>query len=369
MSSYAFTAATLASLVSVVAGHGFITSPKPRMPGTAMAAACGQQVFSNQNSDNYGNVQGELQVASSQSDYNAAECDIWLCKGYKYADNTANVQTYTAGQVVPIVVDIRAPHTGVANVSVVDTATNTVIGDALKSWDVYASNASPIPSDEENFSITMPDVSSKCGTAGACVIQWYWNAASIDQTYEACIDFTMGGSGSPAPSASSSVVPSSTVAASSAPATSAPASSSAASSSVAASSAVSSQAAVVSTSAAPSSTSVAATSVAAVATSATSSYVAPSVTSLPAVITSAIPALSSAIPSEILTSALPTGTVVPAASNGTTPAGLKPLPAGTTIQDLLDWIAYVLGMMFEEREGAESHRQNRRHARDVKFAA
>lgn len=37
--------ATIASLVSA---HGMITSPKPRVAGKAMAAACGQQVYSNQ---------------------------------------------------------------------------------------------------------------------------------------------------------------------------------------------------------------------------------------------------------------------------------------------------------------------------------
>ncbi|PKX93884.1 lytic polysaccharide monooxygenase [Aspergillus novofumigatus IBT 16806] len=191
------TLVALAGLVSMVHGHGFVTSPKPRMPGPAMKAACGNQVEVNQQSDNYGNIQGELQVAKSQSDYSAGECDIWLCKGYKFDDNKDNVYSYTAGQTVDFVVDIRAPHTGVANVSVVDTATNTVIGNTLKSWTDYASTATGVSQDETNFSITIPDnLGSKCSEAGACVIQWYWFAESIDQTYESCIDFTVGGSGS-----------------------------------------------------------------------------------------------------------------------------------------------------------------------------
>jgi predicted carbohydrate-binding protein with CBM5 and CBM33 domain len=70
--------AALVSLIPLVHGHGFVTSPTARMPGSAMEAACGEQVKINQESDNYGNIQGELQVASSQSDYNAAKCDIWL---------------------------------------------------------------------------------------------------------------------------------------------------------------------------------------------------------------------------------------------------------------------------------------------------
>ncbi|KAF3397912.1 hypothetical protein F1880_006243 [Penicillium rolfsii] len=205
MKSFITTTAALAALIPLVHGHGFVTSPAARMPGAAMKAACGNQVEINQQSDNYGNIQGELQVAKSQSDYNAAECDIWLCKGYKFADNTANVQSYTAGQTIDFKVDIRAPHTGVANVSVVDTASNTVIGDPLIYWSVYASTATGVTANETSFSVTMPDnLGSKCATAGDCVLQWYWYAESIDQTYESCIDFTVGGSGSSSGSSSSS---------------------------------------------------------------------------------------------------------------------------------------------------------------------
>ncbi|KAJ5161771.1 chitin binding protein [Penicillium capsulatum] len=135
----------LAGILSVAHGHGFVTSPTVRMPGSAMQAACGEQVKINQKSDNYGNVQGELQVANGQSDYDAIECDIWLCKGYKFADNKDNVYSYSAGETVDFTVDIRAPHTGSANVSVVDTASNSVIGQPLISWDVYASVSSTLP--------------------------------------------------------------------------------------------------------------------------------------------------------------------------------------------------------------------------------
>lgn len=204
MKQFTITTAALAALLPLVHGHGFVTSPNPRMPGAAMKAACGNQVEINQQSDNYGNIQGELQVAKSQTDYNAAECDIWLCKGYKFADNKDNIYSYTAGQTIDFKVDIRAPHTGVANVSVVDTATNTAIGDPLISWSVYASTATGVKANETSFSVTMPnDLGSKCSTAGDCVLQWYWYAESIDQTYESCIDFTLGGSGSSSGSSSS----------------------------------------------------------------------------------------------------------------------------------------------------------------------
>ncbi|KAE8151949.1 chitin binding domain-containing protein [Aspergillus avenaceus] len=205
----------LAGLASMAHGHGFVTSPKARMPGTAMQEACGQQVYNNQEADNYGNVQGELQIAQGQSDFDAEKCGAWLCKGYKFDDNKDNVYSYTSGQTVDFKVDIRAPHTGVANVSVVDTTSNSVIGSPLKSWDVYASTSTGVKDSETSFSVTLPDnLDSKCAEAGNCVLQWYWFAESIDQTYESCVDFTVGGSGSSGSSGSSSSAAATTAAAS-----------------------------------------------------------------------------------------------------------------------------------------------------------
>ena len=87
---------------------------------------------------------------------------------------------------------IRAPHTGVANVSIVSTANNVLIAKNLIAWDVYASTAVPTVASQQSFSIKMPtNLGSQCAAAGACVIQMYWDAASVDQTYESCIDFSM----------------------------------------------------------------------------------------------------------------------------------------------------------------------------------
>ncbi|PWY64047.1 hypothetical protein BO70DRAFT_367107 [Aspergillus heteromorphus CBS 117.55] len=195
----------LAGLVSLVHGHGFVTSPNPRLPGSAMEAACGQQVYDNQESNKYGNIQNMLQVAADQSDYNATACDIWLCKGYKFADNKDNVYSYKPGEVVDFVVDIMAPHTGTANVSVVQTSTDTVIGSPLIYWSVYASTATGVTKNETNFSVTIPDdLGDKCATGGDCVLQWWWNAASINQTYESCVDFTVSGSASSSSSSDAS---------------------------------------------------------------------------------------------------------------------------------------------------------------------
>ncbi|ORY18348.1 chitin binding domain-domain-containing protein [Clohesyomyces aquaticus] len=314
MKSNVYAFAGLTGLISTVSGHGFVTSPKARMPGTAMGKACGAQVLSNQASDNYGNIQGEIQIASNQADYDAAACDIWLCKGYKLADNTANVQTYTAGQVVPMTVNIRAPHTGTANISIIKTSDHSIIGKPLISWNVYASNAATIPSDQKNFDITIPsDLGSQCSTAGDCVIQWWWDARSIDQTYESCVDFTVGSSGIDSPSPSSA-----------APASSAPASTAAPLSSAAATSAVASSIA------APASS-----TVSLVQNIQTPTAAAPTPTAIATSLRSSIPSVASA--SAI---ALPT--------------------AGTTLQDILDWLNYMISQLRDSK--------SRRHARDISRA-
>ncbi|KAJ5613971.1 hypothetical protein N7528_007625 [Penicillium herquei] len=202
--SIAAAVATLTSLVSTVHGHGFVTSPTPRYPGAAFEAVCGQQAYDTETADIYGNVQNELTAEEGQSDYDAAKCDIFLCKGFKYADNNVTY-SYKSGEVVDFEVTIQAPHTGVANVSVVDTSTNTVIGNPLISWSVYASTATGVAANNTQFSVTIPDdLSDKCSTGGDCVLQWYWYAASIDQTYEACVDFTVDESGSGSTASSSS---------------------------------------------------------------------------------------------------------------------------------------------------------------------
>jgi predicted carbohydrate-binding protein with CBM5 and CBM33 domain len=203
------TAATLLAIAGLVSAHGEITSPPPRRGGPALVATCGQQAANNLGNAQ-GNVQGMLQTARGQPDFDAAACNAFLCKGFKYEDNIANVQSFTAGQNLDMRITIGAPHTGVANVSVVDTASNTIIGQPLISFTDYASNQRGVAPNNTAFTVTLPDVSSQCSTPGACVLQWFWDATGIDQTYEDCVDFTMGGGGGAAPAP---VRPSSTVAA------------------------------------------------------------------------------------------------------------------------------------------------------------
>ncbi|KAK3302698.1 uncharacterized protein B0T15DRAFT_312916 [Chaetomium strumarium] len=189
--------AFLSSLLPLVAAHGFVSEPPVRRPGEQYKATCGDQPFYQQSSDIYGNVQGIQQVVGNSA---TDACNLWLCKGFLLEDNPSNVQSYTPGQKIDFKVEIRAPHTGYANVSVVKTSTNTMIGSPLIEFENYAAN-SGVAANNTAFSVTLPSsLGGDCTTAGDCVLQWFWNAPDIDQTYEACVDFTVSGSGSgPAP--------------------------------------------------------------------------------------------------------------------------------------------------------------------------
>ncbi|KAK1040762.1 hypothetical protein LTR33_015772 [Friedmanniomyces endolithicus] len=183
-----------AAMASLADAHGYFVTPKARQPGPAFQVACGMQAYYQMSGDINGNVQGLMQTVKGQSDYNPAQCNLWKCKGMKYDDNTANIQKYTPGESVPMTFQIRAPHTGSANVSIIDLSTphGNTLGSPLASWSVYASTATSIPASEESFSVTMPtNLGSKCAAKGACAIQMYWDAPSVQQTYESCVDFTL----------------------------------------------------------------------------------------------------------------------------------------------------------------------------------
>ncbi|KEY72501.1 hypothetical protein S7711_05174 [Stachybotrys chartarum IBT 7711] len=199
--------AILAAAVPMVAAHGFISSPPPRQPGEAYGAACGAQALNQQAADINGNVQGIMQVIDARTI--SDDCNLWLCKGFLLEDPSL-VQSYTLGQTIDFEINIAAPHTGVANVSVVRTSTNSIIGAPLIEFENYASTATGVDPSNRAFSVTLPeDLEGQCTTAGDCVLQWWWDAADINQTYESCVDFTVAGSGSgspaPAPSVSTPV--------------------------------------------------------------------------------------------------------------------------------------------------------------------
>lgn len=168
---------TLGVLVSALAtaafGHGIITKPATRTPGAATAAVCGQKMVTFYTQDNTSYPEA-LKRANGLDDpaYNPAKCDLYLCKGYQFADNAANVLKFAEGQTVDIEVSIRIPHKGYANVSVVDMAANKIIGSPLLTWpDGYADPAKfpNLPADQTKFSITVPKLDGKCVEPGACV--------------------------------------------------------------------------------------------------------------------------------------------------------------------------------------------------------
>ncbi|KAM0333522.1 hypothetical protein ACHAQA_002187 [Verticillium albo-atrum] len=186
------------SFVAAVSAHGIVTSPTPRPAGDAFRAACGNTMFNMINSDPLGNIQGMEQ--GRDASLAAAGCKLELCKGFSFEDNAANVQSYSPGETVNMLVNIGAPHTGVANVSVVDTATNSIIGTPLIEFTNYASTATGVAANNTDFSFDLPaTLPADCSTAGNCVLQWWWDSDEAGQTYMSCIDFTFGGDGSAAP--------------------------------------------------------------------------------------------------------------------------------------------------------------------------
>lgn len=111
------------------------------------------------------------EAAALEANFNPAACNLFLCKGAQFADNTANVQTYQAGQVVNFQATLPIPHKGPMNVSIIDTATNTAIGAPLISFTSYADESlATLPANNTDFDVTIPStLGDKCTVAGACV--------------------------------------------------------------------------------------------------------------------------------------------------------------------------------------------------------
>jgi len=187
------TLAACAALITAVAAHGNIISPAVRGPGPAMKAACGAQAVAAVTAD----PTTPLEDVTAQG----ASCKLDLCRGAVLADNMANVQTYTAGQVINMKAQIPIPHEGPMNVSVVDTKTNKVMGPPLIQFDSYADESlAVLPANNTAFSVKVPAMpAGMCAQAGACVMQWFWKGTAAQQTYESCVDFVMAPAGGAAP--------------------------------------------------------------------------------------------------------------------------------------------------------------------------
>ncbi|KAI1814845.1 hypothetical protein GGS20DRAFT_380217 [Poronia punctata] len=190
----------LATLAALVHGHGYILTPSMRMPGNTTTSACGTQVVEAILSDKTSHVEGLPEIASTDPDYDASKCNLWLCRGVQYEEDGDDApQTYALGEIVNIKINLTIPHLGSANVSVVDTKTDTIVGEGepLLLWsEGYADEllfyGDGLPANQTDFNITIPDtLEGKCAEAGECVIQWWWYGEGADQTYESCIDFTI----------------------------------------------------------------------------------------------------------------------------------------------------------------------------------
>lgn len=164
----------LATLASLALGHGYVKTPAMRMPGDLTRAACGRSVVDSIVGDPTSHVEGLPELAAADSEYDAAACNLWLCRGVLLESATA-VPAYAPGQTVDISAVITIPHAGPANVSIVDTAANEIIGEQLLVWPTgYADERQfynhSLPLNQTEFSITIPtDLGDKCATAGDCV--------------------------------------------------------------------------------------------------------------------------------------------------------------------------------------------------------
>ncbi|KAJ4352334.1 uncharacterized protein N0V89_007682 [Didymosphaeria variabile] len=166
--------------------HGNIVSPPVRLPGPVTQQVCGADTVSALTADETGPLEN---IPSN----GAPDCNVFLCKGVQFEDNQNNVQAFAPGEQVDFAAELPIPHEGPCNVSVVDLATNTLVGQPLISFASYADeNLAQLPLNNTQFSVTMPtDLGTQCQQPGECAMQWFWFGTNAQQTYENCVDFVM----------------------------------------------------------------------------------------------------------------------------------------------------------------------------------
>lgn len=113
---------SILSLVAVLSGvtaHGLVQSPATRQPGNVTAAACGKTMVDFYKADGTSYPEALFRAnPGGLKGFDPQRCNLYLCKGYQFGDNTASVQAYAAGQEVDYKVWIRIPHAGVSNLFV-----------------------------------------------------------------------------------------------------------------------------------------------------------------------------------------------------------------------------------------------------------
>lgn len=144
--------------------------PKPSTPTTNPPKGTTMQKFYLADPTSYPEALMRANPNGLGNGYSPARCNLWLCKGYQFADQPASaVQTYAAGTEVAMEVKVRIPHVGYANVSVVDTGKNVVVGEMLKVWEGGYAASTTLPGDQGSFKVKVPELGGRCVTAGACV--------------------------------------------------------------------------------------------------------------------------------------------------------------------------------------------------------
>lgn len=156
--------------------HGILTTPPVRAPGPASLAACGESLTNILKKDNQSGIESLYAASGSDPDFNAAECNLVLCKGLRIEDNLENVQTYHPGQEVNMKVWTRIPHKGWASVAVVETDTKPIpllVGKPLYTFEtdsVSGFDEMTVAPVDYDFNVTMPrSLGGKCTEAGKCV--------------------------------------------------------------------------------------------------------------------------------------------------------------------------------------------------------
>ncbi|KAI5782072.1 hypothetical protein DFH27DRAFT_473892, partial [Peziza echinospora] len=184
-----FTAFTLISaLVATVSSHGNIISHNIRQPADTFAVICGQTAYDLLRQDIHRSHQNLIDAVPSDPSFDRARnCNFFLCKGIPFIDNLENVYQFRPNEVIDIEYLITIPHDGVANMSVVDTYTNRMIGRPLLSFSAFGSTPDNLA--ETNFNFRMSNVGTRCKEQGRCVLQFWWHSDSAAQTYASCIDF------------------------------------------------------------------------------------------------------------------------------------------------------------------------------------
>ena len=136
-----------------------------------MSAACGDAVTALELADPTSHVEGMPEAAAQTANFDSSACNVFLCKGMQFADNINNVQTFAPGELVNMLASIPIPHEGPMNVSIIDTKTNTAIGEPLIVFDSYADESlAALPANNTDFDVTIPtNLGGACAVAGDCV--------------------------------------------------------------------------------------------------------------------------------------------------------------------------------------------------------